>query len=97
MADITPEVHSGNALRRDRLPNRRCARRAFAWDPDGTGRRAGFFAARLHALHHEIALNSRLLDDPRHAERRELLVMRLDETQARAADVAARLLESRAT
>ena len=55
-----------------------------------------FLIERLHALRHEIALNSRLLDDPRHAERRELLVMRLDETQARAADVFARLVEARA-
>jgi hypothetical protein len=50
-------------------------------------------AERLHALRQEIALNSRLIDNPRHAERRELLVMRLDETQARAADVFARLVE----
>ena len=69
--------------------------RAFAWDPDGTERRAELYATRLHALRHEIALNSRLLDNPRHAERRELLVMRLDETQARAADIHARLVEAR--
>jgi hypothetical protein len=68
--------------------------RAFSWDRDGSERRAAIYAARLHALRHEIALNSRLLDDPRHAERRELLVMRLDETQTRAADIAARLLEA---
>jgi hypothetical protein len=71
--------------------------RAFSWDRDGSERRAGFYATRLHALRHEIALNSRLLDDPRHAERRELLVMRLDETQARAADIRARMIEARAS
>jgi hypothetical protein len=95
MTEIEHGASRFNAPRRDRLPNRRCAMRAFAWDPDGTERRAAIYAARFHALRHEIALNWRLLDDPRNAERRELLVMRLDETQARAADVHARMIEAR--
>ena len=77
-------AHKPDQAVRNRHPN-----------PRGIERRTAFYAERLAALHHEIARNSRLLDDPRHAERRELLVMRLDETQARAADVFACLIEAR--
>jgi hypothetical protein len=93
MTDIEHGASCANALRGRSRPTMR----AFSWDPDGTKRRAAIYAARFHALRHEIALNSRLLDNPRNAERRELLVMRLDETRARAADIHARMIEARAT
>jgi hypothetical protein len=89
---ITDDTTKINALHKGRS---RPTPRAFSWDRDGSRRRAAIYADRLDALRHEIVINQRLLDDPRHAERRELLVMRLDETQARAADIAARLIEAR--
>jgi hypothetical protein len=78
MTDIEEGPMCGNAPKGRSRPT---PMRAFAWDPDGTKRRAAIYAARFHALRHEIALNSRLLDDPRNVERRELLVMRLDESK----------------
>ena len=89
---ITDDATKNNALHKGRSRPR-----PFYWDRDGSQRRAAIYADRLDALRHEIVINQRLLDDPRHAARRELLAMRLEETQARAADVFSLLIESRAS
>jgi hypothetical protein len=70
--------------------------RAFSWDPDGSERRAAIYAARLAALRHETLVVRCQLDNPRNECRRELLATRLDAADARAADVAARLMEAAA-
>jgi hypothetical protein len=77
---------------RKRLPNRR----AFAWDPDGSERRAALYVAHLQAIRFETFVVRCQLDNPRNECRRELLATRLDATDARAADVFARLIEARA-
>jgi hypothetical protein len=87
MADITPEVHSGNALRRPVM-------RPFAWDPQGTARRTAINAAKLDALRFEARLVRRQLDRAPDDSRRELLVRRLDAADARSADVFARMVEA---
>jgi hypothetical protein len=97
MTEIEHGASRFNAPRRDRLPNRRCAMRAFAWDPDGTERRAAIYAARLAALRIESFVVRCQLDNPRNECRRELLATRLEATDARTADLAARLIETRAT
>jgi hypothetical protein len=68
--------------------------RAFSWDPDGSERRAAIYAARLAALRFETFTVRCQLDNPRNECRRELLATRLDATDARAADIAARLFEA---
>jgi len=68
--------------------------RAFSWDPDGSERRAAIYAARLEALRFETFIVRCQLDNPRNDCRRELLATRLDATDARSADIAARLVEA---
>jgi hypothetical protein len=68
--------------------------RAFLWDPDGSERRAAIYAARLAALRFETFIVRCQLDNPRNECRRELLATRLDATDARAADITARLIEA---
>jgi hypothetical protein len=68
--------------------------RAFSWDPHGSERRAAIYAARLAALRFETFIVRCQLDNPRNECRRELLTTRLDATDARAADITARLLEA---
>jgi hypothetical protein len=51
--------------------------------------------ARLHALRRETFIARCQLDNPRNECRRELLATRLDATDTRAADITARLLETR--
>jgi len=58
-------------------------------------RRAAIYAAKLAALRSETLLMRCRIDSPRNADRRELLATRLDATDARAADIAARLIEAR--
>ena len=70
--------------------------RALSWDPDGSERRAAIYAARLAALRFETFLVRCQIDSPRNADRRDLLATRLDATDARAADIAARLSEAMA-
>ena len=68
--------------------------RAFFWDPDGSERRAANYAARLEALRFETFKVRCQMDSPRNECRRELLATRLDATDARIADIAARLMEA---
>jgi hypothetical protein len=68
--------------------------RAFFWDPDGSERRAAIYAARLAALRFETFIVRCQLDSPRNECRRKLLTTRLDATDARTADIAARLMEA---
>jgi hypothetical protein len=68
--------------------------RAFSWDPDGSERRAAIYVARLEALRFETFIVRCQLDNPRNERRRELLATRLDATDARTADIAARLMEA---
>jgi hypothetical protein len=58
---------------------------------NGPSRRAEFYAARLHALRFETFAVRRQMDNPRNACRRELLATRLDATDARAANIYARM------
>jgi hypothetical protein len=69
--------------------------RRFSWDPDGTERRAGLYVEILDALRVETFVIRRRLADPRNDDRRGLLATRLDATDARAADVFARLIQAR--
>ena len=68
--------------------------RAFSWDPDGSERCAAIYAARLEALRFETFIVRCQMDNPRNDCRRELLATRLDATDARTADIAARLMEA---
>ena len=69
--------------------------RAFSWDPDGSERRAAIYAARLEALRFETFIMRCQMDNPRNECPRDLLATRIDATDARAADIAARLFEAR--
>jgi hypothetical protein len=60
-------------------------------------RRAAIYVARLAALRFETFIVRCQLDNPRNECRRELLATRLDATDARTADIAARLIEARAS
>lgn len=79
-AKLNQDDLSRNALRRERLPNRRLA---------------AIYAARLAALRLETFIVRCQLDNPRNECRRELLTTRLDATDARVADIAARLRTER--
>jgi hypothetical protein len=68
--------------------------RALSWDPDGSERRAAIYAARLETLRFETFIVRCQMDNPRNECRRELLATRLDATDARSADIAARLIEA---
>jgi hypothetical protein len=68
--------------------------RALFCDPDGSERRAAIYAARLEALRFETFIVRCQLDNPRNDCRRGLLATRLDATDARSADIAARMLEA---
>jgi hypothetical protein len=68
--------------------------RAFSWDPDGSERRAAIYASRLATLRFETLMVRRQLENSCDEHRRELLATRLDATDARAADIAARLSEA---
>jgi hypothetical protein len=68
--------------------------RMLSRDPDGSERRAAIYAARLAALRFETFVMRCQLDNPRNEPRRELLATRLDATDARSADIAARLIEA---
>jgi hypothetical protein len=65
-------------------------------DPDGSERRAAIYAAKLAALRFEALTVRCQLDNPRNEGRRELLAIRLDATDARTADIAARLIHAMA-
>jgi hypothetical protein len=71
--------------------------RPFAWDPQGTARRAAIYAAELEALRNEARLVRRRLDRAPDDMLRALLAWRLDAADTRAADVHARLCQARAT
>ena len=58
---------------------------------DKPARRAEHYAARLHALKFQSLIMRRAIDNPRHADRRELLATRLDLVDGQSADLAARL------
>jgi hypothetical protein len=58
--------------------------------------RAAIYVARLAALRFETFIVRCQLDNPRNECRRELLATRLDATDARTADIRARMLETRA-
>jgi hypothetical protein len=58
------------------------------------GRRAAIYTARLAALRFETFIIRCELDNPRNEYRRELLATQLDATDARTADIAARLIEA---
>jgi hypothetical protein len=75
---------------RDRLPNRRLC------ETVGFQRLAAIYAAKLATLRFQSFTVRCQIDNPRNAGRRELLATRLDATDARAADIAARLFEARA-
>lgn len=64
---------------------------------DGSERRAAIYVARLAALRFETFIVRCQLDNPRNECRRELLAIRLDATDARTADIHARMIETRAT
>jgi len=70
--------------------------RALSWDRDGSERRTAIYAARLEALRFETFVVRCQMDNPRNDCRRELLATRLDATDARAADIRARLIHARA-
>jgi hypothetical protein len=63
-------------------------------NPRNALRRAATYAARLAALRFETFIVRCQMDNPRNECRRELLATRLDATDARAADIAARLTEA---
>jgi hypothetical protein len=71
--------------------------RTISWDPDGSERCAAIYAARLAALRFETFIVRCQLDSPRNECRRKLLTNRLDATDARAADIRARMIEARAS
>jgi hypothetical protein len=93
MTSINQTALPTNALRGRSRPTMR----AFSWDRDGSERRAAIYVARLAALRIEIFVVRCQLDNPRNECRRELLATRLDATDARTADVFARMCESRAS
>jgi hypothetical protein len=81
MTDIEHGAGRINALNRNLLPNRRAA----------------IYVARLAALRFETFIVRCQLDNPRNECQRELLATRLDATDARSADIHARMIETRAT
>jgi hypothetical protein len=90
MTDVEEGPMCGNAPKGRSRPTMR----AFSWDRDGSERRAAIYVARLAALRIETFLVRCQMDNPRNECRRELLATRLDATDARTADIAARLLEA---
>jgi hypothetical protein len=69
--------------------------RRLAWDPDGSARRARAYSAELAALRNEAFLMRCRLDRAPDDMLRALLAWRLDAADARAADIRARLIETR--
>jgi hypothetical protein len=90
-ATVSPAAQSLLIACRSDAARKPRARRRFAWDPHGTERRAGLYAELLIALRYETFIARCQLAKAHDKDERELLAGRLDLTDTRAADIAARL------